>query len=91
MTYSYQRLSADQSGIRLLQLHPGNPEDPIKCTHQPVQVSALDDQDFETVSYCWGNTKEASTILVDNAPLIITTSAENALRRFRNTQAARKL
>lgn len=90
-SYSYQRLSEDRNEIRLLQLHPGAPEDSIRCTLQPVHLSSLDSRDFETVSYCWGDTEESSIILVDNAPLNIPTSAEQALRRFRDTEAVRTL
>ena len=90
-SYSYQRLTGDIGDVRLLQLHPGAPEDPIECTLRNVQLFFSDDQDFETVSYCWGDTKESSMILVNNASLRVPKSAEQALHRFRKTNEVRLL
>ena len=48
-------------------------------------------EEYETVSYCWGNANDRSTILVDGQPCMVPASAERALRRLRCREMVRTL
>lgn len=69
--YRYNNLKKNH--IRLLELQPGNREDPVVCRFQTVDLLAYDDigaeasiqgfERYEAISYVWGDT--CHTVQVD--------------------------
>ncbi|KAF1927351.1 uncharacterized protein M421DRAFT_101768 [Didymella exigua CBS 183.55] len=75
--------------IRLLDLLPGEQDDPIRCT---TRVVSLDDHpDFESVSYVWGDRKEERGIEVSGTCIPITKNLHSGLLRLRHARVGRTL
>ncbi|OAL44096.1 hypothetical protein IQ07DRAFT_252994 [Pyrenochaeta sp. DS3sAY3a] len=72
----------DQKSIRILNLYPGDWDDPIQCSLSTVN---LDDetQNFEAISYAWGEVSGSRKITCNDAELMITKSLHDALQVFR--------
>lgn len=81
--YEYVALRLSTNEIRLLQLEPGVADTTIRCRLLHVSSSAADQ--YETVSYCWGNPDRPAyvEVEVDNKILAIPASTAEVLRRFR--------
>lgn len=81
--YDYSNLDSTQNEIRVLVVHPGGDEGPVR-THLR-HISLNQPPKYETVSYVWGDPKELLTIIVNGAILDVPASAERAIRRLRTT------
>ncbi|KAI0107174.1 heterokaryon incompatibility protein-domain-containing protein [Nemania sp. FL0031] len=87
--YQYSPLEESKSEIRLLELHPGNPDDDINCTVRHVTLAnALD---FTALSYTWGNPEIRKAISVGGQTLEVTINLFDALRHLRSPQKTRTL
>jgi hypothetical protein len=78
--YVYRRLEARDS-IRLFQLDPGRLDDPIQG--QVFHVSLDSKQDYETLSYSWGDPAIHHKIFTHDGVIPTTASVQSALKRFR--------
>ncbi|KAI0477611.1 HET-domain-containing protein [Xylariaceae sp. FL0804] len=74
-----ESLSADL--IRVLDLHPGTGDDPVRCDIRTVRLA--DGPAYETLSYVWGPAGDCAAIEVNGRPASVTTSLLVALRRLR--------
>lgn len=75
--------------FRLLQLFPGEPEDPIECE---LIMSKLDQSpDYEPVSYAWGSPVLCEEIVCNGSTVLVTTNAYQLLRRFRKKSDKRMI
>jgi hypothetical protein len=73
--------------IRLLNLHPGRPEDLICCDLQCVSLGAT--PEYEAISYCWGTRAGAIEIQCDGRPFMITKELAAAFKKFRREDSNR--
>ncbi|KAK0669937.1 heterokaryon incompatibility protein-domain-containing protein [Cercophora samala] len=87
--FEYQPIDQSVAQIRVLTLHPGSSGDPISCslTHHRLQH----DNDYEALSYCWGDPTPNHLISIDTASLRVTKSAHDALRHLRFKDRDRRL
>ncbi|KAI0141584.1 heterokaryon incompatibility protein-domain-containing protein [Xylariaceae sp. FL1272] len=75
--------SVEGSGnIRLLVLLPGNPADDVRCLLTPHSL-VTGVQQYEALSYCWGDPGTTKPILVDGGVLEVTVNLRSALRHLR--------
>ncbi|KAJ4310661.1 hypothetical protein N0V94_008334 [Neodidymelliopsis sp. IMI 364377] len=75
--------------ICLLNLLPGNLDDPIRCT---IRVVSLDQYpSYEAVSYVWGDPKEEKEIEVSDRDIPVTKSLWAGLQRLRYPTEERTL
>ena len=92
----YKRcLDAETLEIRVLSIHPGDFNDPITCHIGYVRLHKQlgDDQDFDALSYSWGDSQDHAEIAVAQARArpddrmenaSITRPAESAIRHLRH-------
>lgn len=83
----YQYTSLEPNQIRLLKLHPGEPEAKIQCSLKAVDLLAYHDiraesdiegwEKFHTVSYVWGTDKAKSEIICPTTTTATTRSMHN--------------
>jgi hypothetical protein len=85
-TYTYKPLK-DAQDIRLLVLLPWTSE--IRC--KLIHGSLNDHEDYEALSYVWGDTGTKIGILLDDARLFIGSNLYEALQRFSPTSFPRYL
>ena len=90
-TYAYRPLNTTSKEIRLLEVHPGQPTDEIACSVHHASLNNPSTIQYETVSYCWGDSSLRSTITVDSTLISVPTSSAQALRTLRRTDKARTL
>jgi hypothetical protein len=85
----HQPLHAAVSEVRLLELHPGDHDQEIRCTlhHHRLDVSTS----YEALSYTWGYQQDKVPISIGNNPFEVTVDLAAALRRFRDRQTSRLL
>ncbi|KAL2131494.1 hypothetical protein VTI74DRAFT_4959 [Chaetomium olivicolor] len=75
--------SALEAGhIRMVNLHPGEHGDPIRCSF--VQVPFSEAPAFEALSYVWGAESDHSCILVNSFPFRVTNNLYHALLQMRS-------
>lgn len=80
----YRPLDIDNQEIRLLVVQPAAEfQDPIQCSLRHISLQKKPLPLFETISYCWGDAKVRSTILIDNTTVDVPASSASALRRVR--------
>ncbi|CAF9912789.1 MAG: hypothetical protein HETSPECPRED_001201 [Heterodermia speciosa] len=80
--YTYSGLDFARREIRLLQLLPGDWEEPLLCN---LQVISLNDQPkYQGLSYAWGKPGIFKTIQLHGKPFEITVNLWVALRRLRS-------
>jgi hypothetical protein len=89
--YIYPDLTTDLSRqpIRLIELYPGSKEEPL--TIRLYEVALPDEPEYETISYCWGDSSKPRTINCHGAILHITESLYRALLGFRYPKKPRIL
>ncbi|KAF2733188.1 HET-domain-containing protein, partial [Polyplosphaeria fusca] len=66
---------------RLLQLLPGEYDEPITCNLFPIDSVEL--YEYEALSYVWGQVNNSSIIHVNDWEMLITENLEVALRSLR--------
>jgi len=77
--------SPDQ--IRLLKIHPGEPDDSIEISF--VTASLNDTPDYDALSYTWGSLTERSLISVNGDYMPVPRSAFKALHALRRSSCER--
>jgi len=87
----YEALPLSQGEIRVLEVAPASFGEPVECTIK--RISLLDDPVpcYETISYCWGPPRNASTIMLDGHLVEVPASSEAAVRRMRLSDRPRVL
>ncbi|KAF1982524.1 hypothetical protein K402DRAFT_414880 [Aulographum hederae CBS 113979] len=75
--------SLQEGSLRLLELQPGQKEDPIICKLQEVSLKDAEDK-YEAISYVWGDPNVTSGILCEGVKCQITISLALALQTFRH-------
>jgi hypothetical protein len=89
--YEYTPFTDDES-IRVLQLHPGQSDDPLAGSIEVVKASELEGCHYESISYAWGSDHTRSHgITCDGHVLGLSTSLYGALRRLRLSDQPRTL
>lgn len=58
----YTPLSKDKAEFRIVQLMPGNEDDPIRCFLTTKSLADSDITSYEALSYCWGSLDQTETI-----------------------------
>jgi hypothetical protein len=79
--YRYQALP-DSQAIRLLRLHPGQPDDPLRG--DLVFANLKDTPTYKAISYAWGKLTRCAVITCNGHSLELTQSLHDALRRVRH-------
>lgn len=69
--------------IRLLKLGPGKWDDEIQC--DLIHTSVTNKSGYIALSYAWGSSKLVRSITLNGEQRFVTVSANNALRRLRET------
>jgi hypothetical protein len=73
--------------VRILTILPGHPDDTIRCM---LEKSTLTNHSkYTALSYCWGDVKETTNILVDNVTVAITANLADALWQLRRLEISR--
>ncbi|KAK7985062.1 heterokaryon incompatibility protein-domain-containing protein [Apiospora saccharicola] len=57
----YRPLDYSSKQIRLISIAPGSVDDPLHCTLNR-HTTPINEQDFEALSYCWGDLQDTVTI-----------------------------
>lgn len=86
---AYQPLDEERNEIRLLLVKAGSGSTRIQCNLQQAFLTSDPKPEYETISYCWGNHRRRTTILLDGERKSVPVSAEAALRRMRSTDTDR--
>lgn len=60
----YQTLDTSKQQIRLLLLHSGSSQEALLCTMQTISFDDRDQEDYEALSYCWGEDTRDTSIKV---------------------------
>ena len=82
-------LTLGKKEIRLLTLHPGSRDDPMKCDLSVVQLDEF--PIYEALSYTWGDPAVVVPILLHDTPFNITTNLYSALLHLRIAHSPRNL
>lgn len=86
MLPTYTPLAAETAEVRILNLLPGQPSDPVQCTLQVVSLN--NPPEYEALSYVWGDATLQRRIVVDGHSVNVTASLESALRALRKGDVA---
>src|ERR1700721_2091400 len=87
--YEYTSLE-DRDNIRLLELSPGSPDDPIEVSLRSVSLHSTTIK-YEAISYAWGDANECETVNTPQGTIEIPLSLHRVLRRLRFRHKARVL
>jgi hypothetical protein len=102
---SYSRLPSENHWIRVLKVEPGVLYSAVKCSLIPVDLDSDRHQDYEAISYTWGQYYDDpahkyfddgprgshTRVVCDNVWVRITISLFHALEHFRRTDRPRYL
>jgi len=84
MEEEYAYIELQKGEIRVLEILPGQPHDPLQCH---LRTISLGDEDimshYAAVSYAWGDDLSDRTIIVDGRRLSVKPNLEAALLEFR--------
>lgn len=80
----YSSLREPEKEIRLIQLMPGNSNDPVECIQLPSQPLRDLKHKYAALSYCAGDPNATASIKVGNIDFNAFANLEAALRRFRS-------
>jgi len=82
----YKPLETPQT-IRILELFPGDPEDPIRCNLRHVELDKA--PPYEAISYRWGDPRKTEEVMCGNGEVKVTTNLADCLRRIRRRRRRR--
>lgn len=88
LPYHYEPLRQADS-FRILLLHPGDKDDPIKCSLALEDIKTA--APYEAISYVWGDPNDKEQITCDRRSISITVNLRTALQRFRLPDKAQRL
>lgn len=86
--YQYQPLTR-LNVVRILQLYPGEVNDPIFCALHTVEIDS--DPFYEAISYVWGDPLNKLDITCDSRRLAITVNLYGILMRLCHQTKSRAL
>lgn len=87
----YRPLSKLRKQIRLLVVAPGNGSDLVRGWLQHATLNHECMPSYETISYCWGDSKVQGRILVDGRSMNIPAGSAAAIRSMRKPEKSRTL
>jgi len=81
--YRYRELKTGH--IRLVNVHPGKSNDPIRCDIIHAPLNGKGSRYYEAVSYAWGDVHSQSSIRCgsNGDEIIVTDNCVSAIRRLR--------
>jgi hypothetical protein len=85
--YRYNSLPQD-GHFRYLVLQPGVGDESLQCN---LHIASLSEEDFEAISYVWGNPTRDQEIICDGHTMKITQNLSEVLRRVRLPEIPRRL
>ncbi|TVY81290.1 Heterokaryon incompatibility protein 6 OR allele [Lachnellula suecica] len=88
--YKHQPIHS-KTEIRILEIHPPDPNDPEALHGELVTARLADKPSFEAISYAWGEPIFSSTLEFPTGQYAITATLAAALRRFRLPDRKRRL
>lgn len=80
MAYQYNDLKPGE--IRLINLLPGQTQDPLVCDLLPTSIDT--NPSYKALSYTWGSFDKTASIATNTTPLPITSNLDEALRHIRH-------
>ncbi|KAH8803395.1 hypothetical protein F5884DRAFT_506886 [Xylogone sp. PMI_703] len=83
------RSLSESEQARILILEQGNYDDELRCRLKHVKL--LQDQQYEALSYTWGESDKQNTILCSGESIEVTPNLDAALRRLRFADRPRAL
>ncbi|RBA15907.1 hypothetical protein FPRO05_12128 [Fusarium proliferatum] len=83
----YSALDSSRREIRLLRLFAGSGTGSVKCELYTTSLDCPDE--YEALSYVWGNPKDCRSITIDGKEKDITKNLESALRHLRHRNRPR--
>ncbi|RYN45573.1 hypothetical protein AA0114_g8981 [Alternaria tenuissima] len=86
---AYSSIESENGEIRLLELLPGEYDDPLSMRLLPKKSN--EDIEYEALSYAWGTTDSPSEALLDGTPTSMRISLDLGLRRLRYAEKSRIL
>ncbi|SCO36508.1 related to heterokaryon incompatibility protein (het-6OR allele) [Fusarium fujikuroi] len=89
--YKYKSLSNSSSEIRLIKLHPGSGDDPLRADILHASLDSDVVGRYEAVSYAWEDGHRTNKLETHRGTLLITPSLFHALHRFRLKRESRVL
>jgi hypothetical protein len=90
-TSPYSPIDSERGDIRLLELAPGEFDDPILITLVESNLSASEERPYEALSYVWGTAISSEKVLLNGVPVEVTSNLDCALRHLRFKLATRIL
>ncbi|KAN0099122.1 Heterokaryon incompatibility protein (HET) domain containing protein [Hyaloscypha variabilis] len=87
-SFQYKPLDRKKHEIRIIILYPGC-DGPIQCSLAAVSLD--DAEEYEALSYTWGDVNQQTFIIVDGVDHAITVNAAIALWHLRRKQSSRNL
>nr|POE63704.1 heterokaryon incompatibility protein 6, or allele [Quercus suber] len=90
-SFSYVPLNTELMEIRLLVVHPGEGNEPVRARLDNVLLSSEWKPLYETISYVWGDPNVRSRIYLQGLELDVPLSSEQAIRRMRYPDRERTL
>lgn len=91
MSFQHQPLPQESKVIRLLELRPGQPKDPLECALQHHSLESQSLPDYEPLSYCWGDSRRKQTIYLNRRPVKVTRNLHAALLHLRRQSSISRL
>ena len=98
------RFSYSFDPIRILEIQPGAPEDPVRCSFEEAYIRHREDDlqvndrnplgedpQYEALSYCWGDTFDKTEIQVNGCTVEVTRNLKDALQCLRRASGCRRL
>ena len=82
LVYDYEPLDDTGKSIRLLQVLPRSPQEPIHCTIEDCDLA--DQPTYTALSYTWDHGKEKACIVCDGLEVQVGENLWKFLHQFRN-------
>jgi len=88
-TYRYTPLDPSDRQIRLIELQPGQDDQPVLCR---ILITSLNDPTpYEALSYTWGDLRDLTEISIDDCSFDVGTNLARILQGLRDPSACRIL
>src|ERR1700742_782985 len=84
--FNYKPLPLNGSEIRLITITPGETDTEVECvvSHYPFGKNGVSSQEYEALSYIWGEVTDTVCIKLNDKPFQTTRNLEAALRVLRD-------
>jgi hypothetical protein len=79
---SYLALSSDEAQSRIIILHAGSVDEPIRCSLRTISLA--EEPVYDALSYVWGDASVTKPIQVEGSEFDATMNLERALRHLRD-------